>query len=149
MNDVPVARQSRDPARTQAGESLLDAKHECSPAKPKCGKVGNATRPGSHCGSLRAACGGCSLAWRLRAHTQAGESLLEQGGEPRSSLQLDFPVLLLKFGYPFLYHLFKLTILCSALIFCDISEFIQKFLLNAQRISAQIILHFAASVTKY
>ena len=27
VNDVPVARQSRDPARPQAGESLLDAKH--------------------------------------------------------------------------------------------------------------------------
>ena len=26
VNDVPVARQSRDPARPQAGESLLDAK---------------------------------------------------------------------------------------------------------------------------
>ena len=97
VNDVPVARQSRDPARPQAGESLLDAKHR-----------------------------------RI--------SLL---------LQLDFPVLLFKVGYPFLYHLFKLTILCPALIFCDISEFIQKLLLNAQRISAQIVLHFAASVTKY
>ena len=56
MNDVPVARQSRDPARPQAGESLLDAKHECSPAKP------NAAR------------------WKMQpevARPQAGESLLE------------------------------------------------------------------------
>ena len=35
VNDVPVARQSRDP---QAGESLLDAKHECSPAKPNAAR---------------------------------------------------------------------------------------------------------------
>ena len=38
VNDVPVARQSRDPARPQAGESLLDAKHECSPAKPNAAR---------------------------------------------------------------------------------------------------------------
>ena len=98
VNDVPVARQSRDPARPQAGESLLDAK---------------------------------------------------QGGEQRFSLQFDFSVLLFKVGYPFLYHLLKLAVLCPALIFRDISEFIQKLLLNAQRVSAQIVLHFAASVTKY
>ena len=97
VNDVPVARLSRDPARPQAGESLLDAKHR-----------------------------------RI--------SLL---------LQFDFSVLFFKVGYPFLYHLLKLTVLCSALVFCDISELIQKLLFNAQRISAQIVLHFAASVTKY
>ena len=38
VNDVPVARQSRAPARPQAGESLLDAKHECSPAKPNAAR---------------------------------------------------------------------------------------------------------------
>ena len=27
VNDVPVARQSRDPTRPQAGESLLDASY--------------------------------------------------------------------------------------------------------------------------
>ena len=34
--------EHRQPLR-RAGESLPDAKRECSPAKPKCGKVGNAT----------------------------------------------------------------------------------------------------------
>ena len=97
VNDVPVARQSRDPARPQAGESLLDAKHR-----------------------------------RI--------SLL---------LQFDFSVLLFKVGYPFLYHLLKLAVLCSTFVFRNISKFIQKLLFNAQRVSAQIVLHFAASVTKY
>ena len=79
VNDVPVARQSRDPARPQAGESLLDAKHR-----------------------------------RI--------SLL---------LQFDFSVLFFKVGYPFLYHLLKLAVLCSAFVFRNISKFIQKLLFNA------------------
>ena len=33
VNDVPVARQSRDPARPQAGESLLEHQKYSPPAK--------------------------------------------------------------------------------------------------------------------
>ena len=35
VNDVPVARQSRDPARPQAGESLLE--HQKYSPLPKAG----------------------------------------------------------------------------------------------------------------
>ena len=94
--------------------------------------------------------------WHVRAATRPARrranpcwTRVTANSRSPSSLELDFPVLLFKVGYPFLYHLLKLAVLCSALVFCDISELIQKLLLNAQRISAQIVLHFAASVTKY
>ena len=46
-------------------------------------------------------------------------------------------------------HLLQLAVLGAALVFRDIAQFVQQDLLHAQRVSAQVVLHIAASMTKY
>ena len=61
----------------------------------------------------------------------------------------DLSVLFFKVADALFDHLLQLPVLCAPLIFRDIAQLVQQYLLYPQRVSAEIILHFAASMTKY
>lgn len=61
----------------------------------------------------------------------------------------DLSVLFFKVADALFDHLLQLPVLCASLIFRDIAQLVQQYLLYPQRVSTEIILHFAASMTKY